>query len=629
MVLMFFESFAQEVLSPLYSNPELNSKELDKEIRNSQKSNEAVKLPFADDFSYKSKYPSDKNWEDNNVYVNRSFGVNPISIGVASFDAINDTGAVYPSVDQFPSIADYLTSNFIRLDTFFGAIPVKLNPSDSLYLSFHIQAQGNGNKPEEWDSLVLQFYDYNNNEWTSVWNHPGMALDTFRATYNKDFAQILVPIVDAKYFNANFKFRFYNYASIPNSTIPSWRSGMFDLWNIDYIYLNRNRNMHDTTANDVAILTDVNTLLLNYYEMPWNQYLQNPVGEMDFSKTIDFVNRDKSAVNKNVNQYFSITDLDDVSSVFKANPFPSTINMSGNSIVTYAPDYSTYQFQSNASEFADFEVMFRILNNTPPSDLIKSNDTIKFYQKFYNYYAYDDGSSEAGYGLSTINSKLAYQFTLNQPDTLKSIQMYFNSTQDNSSQHYFFLTIWADNNGEPGNIIYEQSGARPEFENKLNKYHTYVLDEAQYVSGTFYVGWRQTTSNNLNLGFDRSSNNQSKIFYNVAGSWQNSQYEGSLMIRPILGNLKYPFVGIENPKTEIEDLVIYPNPVKRNERAFFKSEKSERFLVKVYDLNGNQLDEFESENQISNTDYSPGVYILRFLNLDTNNQVIKKLIITN
>jgi len=155
------------------------------------------------------------------------------------------------------------------------------------------------------------------------------------------------------------------------------------------------------------------------------------------------------------------------------------------------------------------------------------------------------------------------------------------------------------------------------------------LDEPQFVSGTFYVGWRQTTSDNLNLGYDKSANNQSKIFYNVSGSWQNSQYQGSLMIRPVLGSEDYPYLQITDNENKSDNLILYPNPVCKNENVYFKTDNENKlFLVKIFDVNGNLLNEFESNSQINSSNLTAGVYILQFLNLKTDNQVIKKLIIT-
>lgn len=617
-------SFSQEVLVPMSKNPALVKKELFKETKDTKASN-ALELPFIDDFSYKYKYPLEEKWQDNNVIINKTYGVNPVTMGVATFDAINDTGGVISSVDQFPSIADVLTSNSIRMDTFFGAVPVALKPSDSVYLSFYIQPQGLGNAPEEFDSLVLQFYDKNADEWNSVWNHKGMELDSFKTKYQSDFLHVFIPILDNKYYNDDFRFRFYNYASIPNTTILSWRSGMYDHWNLDYVYINRNRSMNDTGINDIGIQNNLNSLLKDYVSIPWNQYQQSSANLINDTTFIRYINLDDNPNQKNVNQYFSIQDLFD-NTVFEATPFPSTINMNPGEVIVYSPPYSNYQFQSNAPQYADFEVKYRILTNSPPPDITKYNDTLRFYQRFYNYYAYDDGIPEAGYGLSSANAKLAYKFTLSQADSLQSVQMFFNQTLANASQQYFYLTIWDDNNGVPGNVIYEQSGLRPEFENKLFKYHTYVLDEAQYLSGTFYIGWRQTTTDNLNIGFDYSNDQSDKIFYNAASSWQNTSYKGSLMIRPIFGNSDKAYVGIDETTSNTNQITLYPNPANSENFINFKAKDKGEYELFIFDIRGNLLKSEKSEGIINISNLEAGVYFVKFVK-NKQQLITKKLII--
>lgn len=114
--------------------------------------------------------------------------------------------------------------------------------------------------------------------------------------------------------------------------------------------------------------------------------------------------------------------------------------------------------------------------------------------------------------------------------------MYFNKTLTGANERYFHLAVWGDLNGiPPGDLLYIKENQKPIFGNELFEFQTYYLDEPLPVQGTFYVGWIQQTSNNLNLGFDASNDVSDKIFYNVTGEWVNSSYKGALMIRPLLG----------------------------------------------------------------------------------------------
>ena len=67
--------------------------------------------------------------------------------------------------------------------------------------------------------------------------------------------------------------------------------------------------------------------------------------------------------------------------------------------------------------FVDFQVQFYLASNTTPERL-KENDTIIHHQIFENYYAYDDGSAEAAYGLVGQGAELAFRFVL--PDGISN-----------------------------------------------------------------------------------------------------------------------------------------------------------------------------------------------------------------
>ncbi len=630
-ILLFiaFKGIAQELITPLSYNPAYRNAQnnVAQNKTNTKGGNTVVKLPFFDDFSRQGIYPYHDLWENNFVFINNSYAVNPPSFGVATFDAMNDTGAVYSHMSGFPSIADTLTSVSIRLDSMF-ATNSTLSPADSLYLSFYIQPQGLGDNPQKGDSIVLQFYAQKTGVWKSVWHMEGMPLDTLKAKYGKDFLQVMIPITDTIYFGPNFKFRFYNYASIPGIQIPSWRSGVYDHWNLDYVYLDANRYQDSIYSKDIAVSANITTLLTNYQSMPWNQFKAKASSEMDHSKGFSYNKLFKPTISANVAQFFGIQDLDD-KTYFHPSPNPASVNMVTPSR-TFSPNYNSYTYHSNASPYADFQVVFSVYGKP---DINRYNDTLKFFQRFYNYYAYDDGIPEAGYGLSTLNGRLAIQFEVNVPDSIQSVQFYFNQTVGLSSQQYFYLTIWSDNNGIPGSIIYEQKNIRPEYENKLFKFHTYILDHAVAVSGTFYVGWRQTTNDNLNVGWDRNNNKKLKVFYNASGTWYNSSFDGCTMIRPIMGTEDEAYLGVSKTKKQNNlDLIIAPNPINGSHlNLILKTEDTfvNSYLVRIYNINGQLVKETPYEKHINLSGFQSGIYFIQLLNKNGNIEASKKFIINN
>lgn len=624
----FFDtaSFAQEQLVPMAINPTIRSGS--SKVISSQKGSQApLVLPFLDDFSDARLFPDDKFWSDKNVFINNSYAVNPKTIGVATFDAVDSVGRVYSYASSNAAIMDYLTSNSIRLDSVFSPTAKKLSPSDSIYLSFFVQPAGVGNAPDIGDSIVLQFYNSVANTWQSVWKHGGLSLDTFQNKYGTQMAQFMIPIVNLEYYNSDFRFRFLNYASILNNTIPSWRSGLYDFWNLDYVYLNRNRSFSDSTINDVALASNVTSLLKNYQAMPWNQFKVSPSAEMDYTKSIKTVNLDKSANQKNVNRFFSVYSKSD-DSLWKANPYPNAINMGPLSVNVFAPSYNDLIFYSANTNYADFLVAYTVDNSSPPLDITHENDTLMFWQRFYNYYAYDDGIPEAGYGLSSAHAKFAYKFKLNKPDSLQSIQMYFNQTIGLANQQYFDMIIWSDNAGQPGAELYRKTGRRPEFEDELFKFHTYVLDDAIYISGTFYIGFEQITKDNLNIGFDINNDNKSNIFYNTNGTWQNSSYTGSVMIRPVFGLEDLAHVGIEKV-VESSQFQIFPNPNNSSILNFKLTNELEikNCKIEIYASNGEQLINTDFSEAISIENLSTGLYLVRLINTENGIATTQKLIV--
>jgi len=623
-------SFSQEQLVPLAKNPSLlNAKQVINPKTNTKGSNSGIKLPFIDDFSRSGYYPYTDLWEDSYVFINRSLAVNPPSIGVATFDAMNNKGKVYSGMSTYPSKADTLTSRAIRLDSSF-ITNSKLTPADSVYLSFYVQPQGMGDMPQSDDSLVLEFYHQSKDKWVHIWAMEGMALDTLKARYGVDFLRIMIPIKDTIFFGPQFKFRFTNYASIPSNNIPSWQSGLYDHWNLDYILLDAKRTYNDIYTDDVSISGKVTTLLKNYQSMPWNQFQANSNAEMDHSKDIEYKRHDQITGPINVAQYFGIYDLSQSTTDFHPNPNPASTNMTTSSLI-FAPAYSGYTYTATSSPYADFKVEFQVLH-TP--DIIRSNDTLKFIQRFYNYYSYDDGVPEAGYGLSNTNAQLAVKFHTNIADSIQSVQFYFNQTLNAASQQYFDIQIYDNNGGAPGNVIYSQKSVRPEYEEDLFKFHTYVLSKAVAVNGTFYVGWKQLTQDNLNVGWDYNNENQDKIFYNVTGNWYASSFKGTTMIRPIMGTEDQAYVGIAAPEKESNfTLNIFPNPVENGILQLqIKSKESinqSDYRFRIYNMSGQLMRDQVYQNQIDVSSIPAGIYLIQLYSVDGNTFINKKFIINN
>jgi hypothetical protein len=450
----------------------------------------------------------------------------------------------------------------------------------------------------------------------------GTSLQQLYDSTGKYFKQVMIPITDAQYLNPGFQFRFRNYASMGNNALPGWQ-GNVDQWNIDYVKLNINRTSSDTLLKDVAFAGSAPTTLKKYQSMPWTQFVGNQATEITDSLSILLTNLDN--ITKNTSYIHDVTTITG-SSVYHYDGGSFNIE-------PYYPNgYQTYQpharppvkflYPEDTQDSAIFTIT-HIFKEAGGADQNNNNDTIRYMQKFYNYYAYDDGTAENGFGLSPAGSKLAYKFALNSPDTLRAVNMFFNRTLDNSNVQYFWLTVWNDNNGQPGSIIYEQNSMRPVFGDSLNQYLTYEFNQPVPVTGTFYVGWRQTTADNLNVGFDRNNDASSKIYFNSNGVWENTFYVGALMMRPMLGK---KFSGVQIAENAKINIAIYPNP---NSGTQFTADFTDNYgslNYKIIDLTGRVV----AQNQLQHTNeihLLSGVYLIQVAD---KNQVIynQKLVIT-
>jgi len=568
---------------------------------------DTLEVPFQDDFTKTKIFPDENLWSDRYAFINSTYAVNPVSFNVATLDAIDSDGTMYTDANTTSFIADHLTSNPINL----------YYPGDStVFLSFFYQSQGLGDNPEEKDSLIVDFYSPVDSIWYSVWKVPGDTL--------MDFELAMIQITDSIFLKKGFQFRFKNYASFSDDSDEKEKRANVDHWNIDYVILDTARSKTDTIIHDVCFARNVRSLLNSYESMPWEHFKEAYKSEMEDTIIITYKNND--SITRNITREFEI--IDQYTSFSYSFP-GGAVNINPFEIIEYETSLG-YTFGSSSQDSAEFDVKCYLI--TDDFDY-KWNDTIHYLQKFYNYYSYDDGSAEMGYGLSndgTQSSSVAYRFFSHKADTLQAIQMYFNQTlNDATGQIYFYLTVWDDNAGKPGNVIYSQSGFKPEYEDSLNQFHIYQLDTSIIVSGTFYIGWTQTTSSFLNVGWDNNRINNDKIFYTSPsdGQWYNSSFAGSLMIRPVVGK---PFV-ITSINTSYEDLyTIYPNPA--NDYFYISYPRgldTKPVSISLYNNLGKLVYSFfGSTKSIDVSSLPDGIYFLRITDF-TNNIINKRLIITH
>lgn len=466
-------------------------------------------------------------------------------------------------------------------------------------------------------------------KWKRIWSSQGMPLDTFFNIYGTYSRQVMIPLLDSvNYFRKDFQFRFINFASLASDNNASWRSNC-DEWNVDYIYLNVGRSYKDTVYRQVSFVERAPSMLKSYESMPYKQYVNNPTNELKDHLEMTITNLDSSIFNSTY--YYRVIQVDGSFQYLypggNCNLFPFNLSGYQNCIAcaAHACPPVNFIFPLSSNDSAEFEIRHYIIGDITQTDTIA--DTISFRQKFFNYYAYDDGTPEAGYGVEGVGSKLAYRFKLNVKDTLRAVQMFFNHTLNDANEHFFNLMVWRDNDGKPGEVIYSQPNEKVEYSPNLLGFHTYMLDTALLMNGTFYIGWEQQTGDNLNLGYDRYNDAQQNIFYYTAlnGEWYGSIYQGALLMRPVLGK-QFEFAGIQDPTVEDGSIVPYPNPLNGNRISFKCTGKYENsaetgnFSVSMHNLTGEELFNGSFRQSVEIPRLSPGLYIISVR--DENGQII-------
>jgi hypothetical protein len=580
---------AQEVVTGLQSNYLVGKAAKEKVMNKRSASQTSLSLPFFEDFSGKSILPDSKKWTDNYVFINNTYSDQQITQGVATFDALGNTGRLYETATTTPFSADNLTSQ---------PLDINYSSTENIWLSFYYQAGGLSDPPEKNDSLTLQFFAPEENRWYSVWRAAG--------TTDTRFKPAIIKIDNQRYLRNGFQFRFTNYASLsPNTSDPSLVSNC-DIWNVDYILIDRNRNGADTVFADVAYRLPVRSLLKSHEAMPWKQFRQVELQEMGSSIAVNYRNND--TIVRNVTRDFQIFDVyrNRVSHSFTAG---ATI-IGPLTTVDYKANL-VYTFNTITADSALFRITCSL--KTDQFDP-KANDTLVYYQTFKNYFAFDDGSAEGGYGINgqgSRNAMMAYRFKSFIQDTLRAISICFNDSYMNANKRAFDLMIWKDNNGIPGDVIYSVEEVMVEQGTQINGFYNYYLPEGVPVDDIFYVGWKQRSETFLNAGYDINTPNNGRQFYWLNGEWRTSQTPGTVMIRPVLGN-RILTIGINDTQSEEKNTIkIWPNPANEYIRISLSDDQMRATTrISIIDLFGRKLISVPYSDIVDISALREGIYIV-------------------
>ena len=587
-----FSTFCQEVVNDLMYNTNLSIPDY-----GSRSVAASVDLPFFDDFSNYIGYPNAFLWQDLDVYVNRSLASNPINLGVATFDGLDSLGNprnIFSEFSQGPS--DFLTSQTIDISS-----------ESIVYFSFYFQAQGIGNQPESNDILRVDFLD-SIGEWNVVWEINGQALN--------DFEKVAIEINDLSYLHDEFQFRFHNYSTL---------SGNFDHWHIDNVLLTEDLALSNEN-DDVAFVYETSKVLNFYTSIPWSHFSSNEPSYV--AENMDSWLRNNWDITKSIDYRYDIYDELGLLSFH----YPTTGSSRNDNIPSFQDEnfsYSlnsvapitlfTYSFSSENEDKASFEIIQSIA--TDDRNLFKLNDTLKFTQEFFNYYSLDDGTAEASYGVNVSGGQIALRYNISESDILIGVQIHFEQNLEDASGSPFRITVWNEVDNMPNEIIYQSQIFYPQYTDLQNGFFEYVLEDPIDVSGAVFIGTEQSFSEILNVGLDKNTINNDRMFFNIGAEWTESNCAeciGTWMIRPVFGSL--------SSTNEIQlnsDYKIYPNPTSSS----LTLEGRNNFDYKLFDLNSKLLgysNSLSNKYKLDLSSYPQGIY---FLQLSDEKSIYHKKII--
>lgn len=570
---------------------------------------QALTLPFFDDFSLSTNgRPDPTLWQNGGTYVNNTLTIGQPTLNVVTFDGADATGRPYNLTSPFAQgYGDTLTSQPIDLSSI---------KDTSTYLSFYAQLRGLGELPDSTDFLHLYFLNQQG-EWKNVWKKEGGKPDN-----NFNYTKLAL---QAEYLHSNFQFRFISYGRL---------SGQFDMWHLDYVYLNNNRQLPDQFIKDVAYRLPVNSFLKRYTAMPIKQYLARSVAETTDSLKSDLNNLFNSF--NPITVSYTVRDIANNRLYIDFTQSPENISSLSQRPVIFKPTPISF---SDTLKRVVLKTQFKVLttdnqNSSIPGIDLRRNDSISSITELSDYYAYDDGSAESAVYFNRSLGRTAVRFTVNTPDNLSGVRMNIVPIVKDVSGQSITIQVWSSESGRPKSILY-QKAYKVSYPAQFNEFIEFPFDYGVAVRDTFYVGWLQIGQDGIPVGLDRNNANEDKIFINSGQEWvpytsfkndaSLAYFQGSLMLRPVLGTVKSsdPLTAVE--PTEEAEWEVYPNPT----RGSVSWNSGDVKYIEVYQLNGTRLRSQPvqpAERSIDLTPLGDGIYFLRLSN--EKKTVVKKILLS-
>lgn len=572
-------SFGQLVQVPIgYKSGGIDSRQRRSELA-------AMPLPFWDDFSFtqKSGFANDTLWEiSKSARISNGLSVDPPSVFSAAFDGIDSLGKPYNLTDILAKgRADRMISRKIRLDL------VPQQERNTVFFSFYYQIQGKGEAPDQDDNFSLWWLDN-----TGIWQK---VFETGRSENNDPtkFNYVILPVSEEKFYHNKFQFRFENFSRL---------SGPYDMWHLDYVYINKNRTSAERSMPDRTVSSGLTSPFKGYYSIPihhlkdaWTAealkpsirlfgLLENNFQPFRYTTLATIRQFKEGLINETiipveedavpVNPETGATEIIEPFTILNLNlkeTFPG-------SQIDYASDSVNIKLKFILDSEDDNPLVY--LPQYRPVNFLTNDTSVQAFS-LAGYYSRDDGEAEFGAGLNQPGTELAYGFDVlyPEPDTLVAIDLYFPEFGDQSNQN-LVLKIWNGGPGGPVAQLHQQN--LQVIRSTENKFIRYRLTEPVIVTSRFFIGWKQNSSAVIPAGLDKSNDTGSEMYFNVTGTWeQNSIVSGSLMIRPVFGSGNGAVI---NNTPDESKPVIFPNP---SAGQFYVSDEASG--IRIFDTAGRTI----------------------------------------
>ncbi len=557
--------------------------------------------PFFDDFSQSSPRPDSTKWFLADIdfrypLVTQQGAVRPPSVGALQFDGVRNTGGPYSTVLS-AGFCDQLSSHYIDLRNF--------GPADNLRLTFFLQPQGNGDSPENTDSFRVFFR--RPTDTLKVFTRGGSTLTGFQ--------QVSIPLNDPGFFHARFQLIFENYGS---------QNGLLDHWFLDYVLLAPNRSQADTSYQDLAFSSLQESPATPYTGLPF--WLAGDLAPFYDTEV---------AIRNFRNQSASPQITSTLSDPAGNNPFSGTLQHLSNPTVPASGTTVTQVSPFTDQNFIQPGIYRWQSILAASGDQRPQNDTLRFDLPVDSLLAYDDGTAEAGFGL---NRDWGYgmEFNLEREDSITAVWICFAPTINlrlgspvYMENENFRIVFWKE--PHPDSVITKVAGIKVKYGSAPNTFIRYPFLSKVKVPSRFWVGVQQFNDLPLGVGFDKSFDNRTLVFYDSSGTWTNPSLKGTLMIRPEIYR-PVPLVGNELLLQESQGMV-YPNPVSIHAgyvnwqpNSLLPQPVSWQWTDALGRMVGQGMQEYQSSNKLPLPQgASPGLYFLN-IRQGKSQQVVKVII---